>query len=375
MMREREAQSGVGRERRRARREAGFTVTQMVITCAIVAILATFAFMGISSARTSMRVQRSAREFAGYVEKARADAIRRHGETTVSILTDDATSYQITMDFDLNGTTETRTISLADGVSINHNAVTLTFDWRGRLTSGGISLSFEGPGGDYTMQLDVTGAGDVTIGEEMFLDSEVPSVTLNNPGAGGDVLNDITPTTTTTTPPTTTPPTTTPPTTTPPTTTPPTTTPPTTTPPPTTPPTTTPPTTTPPTQTPPTQTPPPTTPPATTPPPTTPPSTTPPATTPVCSLSVSTQPSSISACNNGGNHCGSTTVGIKVTNPTAGMSVTTVTPLPNHLSVSAPSILNNVYTFTITATKTTRTTATVKFTGCNNTVSASVTTN
>lgn len=52
-----------------------------------------------------------------------------------------------------------------------------------------------------------------------------------------------------------------------------------------------------------------------------------------------------------------------------------MTPLPTHLSVSAPSILNNIYTFTITATKTTRTTATVKFAGCNNTLDVSVTTN
>ena len=373
-MREREAQSDE-RARGRARREGGFTIIQMVITCAVIAIATTFAIMGIASARTSMRVQSSARQFAGNLEKARSDAIRRHSNSSVQITAANATSYIVTMDFDLDGATESRVITLEDGVTINHDAVTLTFDWRGRLTTAGISLSFEGPDGSYPIQMDVTGSGDITIGEEKFLDDEVPTVTLNNGGAGGDVLNDvatITPTTPTspTTPPTTTPPTT-PPTTTPPTT-PPTTTPPTT-----------PPSTTPPT-TPPSTPPgggnpgqgnqPPSTPP-TTPPSTTPPST-PPSTPPTgqsCSMTTNKTQASFSACNNGGQQCGSTTVALTLLGAATGTAVSAST-VPSHLEVSSPTVSGSIYTFTIRAKNNTRTTSSVVFSGCG-TQSVSITTN
>jgi Tfp pilus assembly protein FimT len=375
-MTESEAQ-GIERAHTGARREGGFTVIQLVIAFAVIAIVSTFAFMGIASARTSMRVQSSARQFAGYVEKARSDAIRRHSTATVQITAANATSYVVTLDFDLDGATETRTITLEDGVHINSDAATLTFDWRGRLTGAGLSLSFEGPDGSYPVQLDVTGSGDVTIGEEKFLDAEVPTVTLSNAGVSptGDVSNDVSALTpTTTTPPTTTPPTT-PPTTTPPTT-PPTTTPPTTPPtttPPTTPPTTTPPTT-PPTTTPPSPPPsnppgggnpgqgnqPPATPPTT--PPSTPPSTTPPATGTSCSMSVDLASVTINACNNGGNNCGSRSVKVTMVGAATGSTVS-ATSVPSNLTVTLASQSGSVYTFTIRAKNNTRTTNTVTFTG------------
>jgi len=50
----------------------------MVITVAIIAIVTTFGFLGVTKARAEFRLQSSARLFATYVEKARADAIRRH---------------------------------------------------------------------------------------------------------------------------------------------------------------------------------------------------------------------------------------------------------------------------------------------------------
>src|ERR1043165_6515907 len=64
--------------RRRVKPQRGFTIAQMVITLAIIAVVTTFGVLGIKSARAEYRQQTAARLFASYVEKARQDAIRRH---------------------------------------------------------------------------------------------------------------------------------------------------------------------------------------------------------------------------------------------------------------------------------------------------------
>jgi len=72
-MRQRAA-AGVGRDRRG---EAGFSLIQIVIVAAVVAITITFAVIGIANARSAYRVQNSARRFASHLERARTDAVRR----------------------------------------------------------------------------------------------------------------------------------------------------------------------------------------------------------------------------------------------------------------------------------------------------------
>ncbi|HEU5132207.1 MAG TPA: hypothetical protein VFT26_08900, partial [Pyrinomonadaceae bacterium] len=61
--------------------QRGFTITQMVITLSIIAVVSTGGVLGIKTARAEFRLQNSARLFATYIEKARADAIRRHAAT------------------------------------------------------------------------------------------------------------------------------------------------------------------------------------------------------------------------------------------------------------------------------------------------------
>jgi Tfp pilus assembly protein FimT len=62
----------------------GFTIMQMVVTIAIIAIVSTFGVLGIRKAQAEYRVQNSARQLAVYLEKARADAIRRHATPVTS---------------------------------------------------------------------------------------------------------------------------------------------------------------------------------------------------------------------------------------------------------------------------------------------------
>ena len=58
--------------------QRGFTITQMVVTLVIIAITSTAGVLAIKAARAEFRLQNNARLFATYIEKARADAIRRH---------------------------------------------------------------------------------------------------------------------------------------------------------------------------------------------------------------------------------------------------------------------------------------------------------
>ncbi|HEY0766304.1 MAG TPA: prepilin-type N-terminal cleavage/methylation domain-containing protein [Pyrinomonadaceae bacterium] len=90
---------------KRQLKESGFTLLQLLVTLAIISVVSTFAVMGITRARASMRLSNSTRQFGAYVERARADAVRRHGQTTVQMLTN--STYSVTMDFGDGGSATT----------------------------------------------------------------------------------------------------------------------------------------------------------------------------------------------------------------------------------------------------------------------------
>ena len=130
---------GMARSRRVGRRvEAGFTLTQIVVTLAVMSIVMGFAVMRIAVARDQMRLANAAREFATIAEKARLDSIRRHGDDVVSksslITIDSPTTYKVYMAHDYNdsGTASWRTFTLPDGVTFS--SITLKDD-SGTLTT------------------------------------------------------------------------------------------------------------------------------------------------------------------------------------------------------------------------------------------------
>src|SRR5215470_3012595 len=113
-----------------ARDQRGFSILQICITLAVVSIVSTFAVLNIHSTRASLRLQNSVRQLAGYLEKARLDAIRRHSNSTVVFTS--TTSYDITMDFEGAGTVSTRSFPFESGVGIISTPLpSLTFNWRG----------------------------------------------------------------------------------------------------------------------------------------------------------------------------------------------------------------------------------------------------
>ena len=158
-------------------KQGGFTVVQVLITLALVSVITSLALMAIGSARASMRLTASTRELAGYLEKARSNAIRRNGESSVTILS--ANSYRVKMDFDGDGTAEERDITLQEGVTfaVGIIGISATFDWRGRVVGGNIlfELGNESP---KPSLINLSGSGDVTIGSDIFEDTSIGDVTL-----------------------------------------------------------------------------------------------------------------------------------------------------------------------------------------------------
>ena len=186
--------------------QRGFTLTQMIITLAIIAVVSTGGVLGIRTARAEFRLQNSARLFATYIEKARADSIRRHAttgqESYIETFGPGSTTYAITMDYG-SGSIETRNFDLESGLSFVTAAKRVTFDWRGRIAEAWVFQVHS----DYlerNLPVDVSGAGDITVGEQHFPDQLIPPVEIAE--VTGDVDSTPTPTPTPTPDPSATPP-------------------------------------------------------------------------------------------------------------------------------------------------------------------------
>ena len=180
------------RHSKTVKQQHGFTIIQMVITIAIIAVVSVFGVLGIRTARAEFRLQNSARLFASYVEKARADSVRRHAasgsEASVQIFGAGTSNYAVTMDFG-SGTVQTRTFYLDPGVEFDTAAQTVSFNWRGRLLQQcpvTLSCVFQ-VRSQYLLKnvpVDVSGSGDITVDEEHFPDGLIPEVEVAEVGNG-----------------------------------------------------------------------------------------------------------------------------------------------------------------------------------------------
>jgi hypothetical protein len=94
------------------------------------------------------------------------------------------------MGFGGSETLASRDFTLEGDVVFTTDPSIVKFDWRGRpLTGTEITFALQNSAG--TTQIDVTGAGDVTVGSEIFQDAAVPNVNLNS-NVSGDVAPDPT---------------------------------------------------------------------------------------------------------------------------------------------------------------------------------------
>src|SRR6185503_4148472 len=86
--------------RSRIRSASGLSLLQLIITMAVISIVSAFALISFRSTKASLRLQNSVRQLAGYLEKARLDALRRHANPNSTVVFTSATTYDVTMDFD-----------------------------------------------------------------------------------------------------------------------------------------------------------------------------------------------------------------------------------------------------------------------------------
>ncbi len=180
-------------KKRRRMNQKGFSIMQLIVVIAVVSVISSLAYLGITSARQRIRLTNSSRLLASYVEKARVDSVRRHPMTSdlmagVEVL--NQTTYRVKMDFDGNGTVETKDVTLDPGVVFATDPIALAFDWRGRLvdlplTEIKVSIAMQwGSEADDQRIVDVTRSGDVTIDSDVYLD-DIPNVNVNVNGLTG----------------------------------------------------------------------------------------------------------------------------------------------------------------------------------------------
>ena len=156
------------RTRSRTFEQSGFSVIQLLLTVVLISIVSAFALLQVSSTRARLSLQNSVRQLATYIERARMDAIRRHATTTdmlSSVVFASNNTYNVKMDFAGTGTPSTRTFtfdSSVPGISPGSPLPTVTFNWRGRISSCTITFAIFNRGGLQSW-VDVSDAGDVTV--------------------------------------------------------------------------------------------------------------------------------------------------------------------------------------------------------------------
>ncbi len=180
------------------RNDHGVGMVELVIVMVLVGIISAFALVQIRSARAALRVQNSVRQLASYMEKARVDAVRRHGNSIVEFT--NATTYSVTMDFNLSGSATTQTFKFQDGVQLASSELpNVRFNWRGRTVTAGTSCvtTFAvSDGGKNGLSVDVSGSGDVTVENQQPTLPNVSYVNGINSADGIDTRSVITGSTT-----------------------------------------------------------------------------------------------------------------------------------------------------------------------------------
>jgi len=166
-------------------RPNGFSLVEVLVVAAILAIVTTLALIGVNRARGSFVFSNAVGSLQSYLEKGISDARRRNarGTSRSEIAVVNANSFQVKIDFDGNGTPETRTIPLPDGVTFIYTgtAPKATIDWRGQIAEGNVSFMLRSPTGQIS-EVRLTGRGDAST------DAQFPTLpTVSVTPLSGDV--------------------------------------------------------------------------------------------------------------------------------------------------------------------------------------------
>ena len=167
--------------------ERGVGVVELIIVIAIAGILAAVAVINFRQANVSMRLQNSVRQLASFMERARVDAVRRHGTSSVTFT--NTTTYVVRMDFNSGGVVSDRTYTFQPDIQLaSADLPNVTFDWRGRTSSAGTicvtTFSVKSTNANEGLSVDVSGSGDVTVENQL---PALPNVSYTNTNSSSDV--------------------------------------------------------------------------------------------------------------------------------------------------------------------------------------------
>ena len=147
----------------------GFSLVELLLVLVIIGTVTTLALLGASQARTDIQLATNVDLLQGYLQRAFVDARKRHagGDARAKIIVTSATTYVVTVDFDGDGVTEDRTITLTDGVKfdLTGGSPTATIDWRGYIAEGDVSFALLSARNDRTV-LDLSNTGDAFSGPD-----------------------------------------------------------------------------------------------------------------------------------------------------------------------------------------------------------------
>ncbi|MEP6569936.1 MAG: type II secretion system protein [Acidobacteriota bacterium] len=164
-----------------AKFEQGFSMLELMLVLVVAGTISAFAVIRIQSSREALTLQNSVRQLASQIEKARLDAVRRHASSQVVF--DSNTSYNVTMDFDGNGTAVPRNYRLPSGIEIPPGSPlpSISFNWRGRTSACTNTFAFQSYSGLQSW-VDVSDAGDVTINSDADILPSVSFATVSTTG-------------------------------------------------------------------------------------------------------------------------------------------------------------------------------------------------
>lgn len=157
----------------------------------IAAIISTIGLISFQKSNRSFKVSGATRELSGYLEKARADSVRRHGGASLDI--DNSSSYTANIDFSGSGTSTPRTILFPLGTSLRYTLppattsidpsvtpIRIDYDWRGRTTTTVLLTLTDSTAGVEPSTVVVGPAGDLST--DTTVTGPVTAPTLQNPG-------------------------------------------------------------------------------------------------------------------------------------------------------------------------------------------------
>ncbi len=142
------------------KRESGFTLIEMMIVVAVLAIMAGIAIPGFMSLLPGMRLNGAARQVMGDLMAARMKAVKLNQRTKVFF--DSSSQYRICDDDDNNGTVASGEGDVVTrNIQANYHDVTLskTADpvFQSRGTAAGTTVTVTNPSGSKYVKVATTG--------------------------------------------------------------------------------------------------------------------------------------------------------------------------------------------------------------------------